>query len=201
MKKISLLPGLCIVLLFGCKKQISPLPVNVPKPETVLSQNYVQYIIHKGQQYCDQNIFKPGEYSELKFNAKFDSTAIYTTKEKENQYDINKLYGFSDNNSDHHKFSARFGWRWSDGALRLFGYIYNESVRTSKELGIVNIGSENVCSIKIEAGIYIFTLNNKADTLSRKSTKPNAVGYRLYPYFGGDEMAPHDINIWIKELP
>jgi hypothetical protein len=32
------------------------------------------------------------------------------------------------------------------------------------------------------------------------ATTPKGQGYQLYPYFGGDETAPHDINIWIKNL-
>lgn len=187
--------------MLSCKKEITSSIAKETIPASGTSKDYVQYTIHKGNQYCDENIYKPIEYSELKFSVKFDSSAVYATKESANQYDINKLYGFSDNNSYHHKFSARFGWRWSDGALRLFGYVYNDEVRSFKQIGIVNIGSENFCSIKIDTNIYIFTLNNKTDTLARKSTTSKALGYKLYPYFGGDEVAPHDINIWIKELP
>lgn len=109
----------------------------------------MHYIIHTGAQYCDENNFKSVTSTELKFNVKFYSSAIYTTVAPGNQYDINKLYGFSDNNADHHQFSARFGWRWSAGALQLFGYVYNEGVRRSKELGTITIGSENFCSIKV----------------------------------------------------
>lgn len=198
MKKISWLLCSYILLTMGCKKEEASLS---PDAQEFAGESYVQYIIHKGQQYCDENYFKAVAYSELKFKVKFDSSAIYTTSEPGNQYDINKLYGFSDNNSDHHQFSARFGWRWSDGALRLFGYVYNEGVRRSKELGAVSIGSENDCSIKVGEGAYTFTLNDKADTILRKSTTLQAVGYKLYPYFGGDETAPHDIKIWIKEMP
>ncbi len=201
MKNIHCLPGLCLILLLSCKKEISSLPGNTIKNEVDSSQNFIKYTINKGQQYCDQNIFKTVNYSELKFIVKFDSSAIYTTEDAGNQYDINKLYGFSDNDEDHHQFSARFGWRWSNGALRLFGYTYNNSLRSFKELGSVMIGAKNSCSIKVGDGMYIFTLNNKSDTLERKSATPQAVGYKLYPYFGGDEMAPHDIYIWIKDLP
>jgi hypothetical protein len=35
--------------------------------------------------------------------------------------------------------------------------------------------------------------------MPRKSTTIKAVGYKLYPYFGGDELAPHPVSIWIKE--
>ncbi|MEO5783498.1 MAG: hypothetical protein ABIQ07_09520 [Ginsengibacter sp.] len=36
-------------------------------------------------------------------------------------------------------------------------------------------------------------------SLPRTSTTAKAIGYKLYPYFGGDETAPHEIDIWIKE--
>ena len=91
---------------------------------------------------------------------KFDSSAIYNTSDPSNQYDINKLYGFSDNDSAHHLYSARFGWRWSDNALRIFAYVYNSGVRTSEELGTIQPGTENNCSIKVTDGHYIFCLNN-----------------------------------------
>lgn len=161
---------------------------------------FTLYSIKKGQQYCDQSTFFPVEYAELKFVVKFDSSAIYNSIDANNQYDINKLYGFSDNDSLHQVYSARFGWRWSDKALRIFAYVYNKGVRNSKELGTVAIGAENDCSIKVTGGHYIFSLNNHSDTLLRSATTHKGRGYRLYPYFGGDELAPHDITILIKEI-
>ena len=161
---------------------------------------YTKYIIAQGQQFCNDNAFVATSYSELKFIAKFDSSAIYSTKDPGNQDDINKLYGFSDNKTIHHNFSARFGWRWSNGALRLFGYIYNSSMIDSKELGIIAIGKENDCAIKVTSTSYQFFLNGKIDSLPRESSTVKAEGYKLYPYFGGDELAPHAINIFIKEL-
>jgi hypothetical protein len=166
---------------------------------TVAVTSFEKYTINQGQQYCDKNAFSQIRLSELKFTVRFDSSAIYQTIHPANQFDINKLYGFSDNNALHHDFSARFGWRWSDNALRLFAYVYNNGIQTNKELGTVAIGAENNCSIKVAADKYIFTLNGKADTMPRASTTAEAVGYKLYPYFGGDEFAPHTISIWIKE--
>jgi hypothetical protein len=160
---------------------------------------FEKYTIAQGQQYCDKNGYNAIQLSELKFTVKFDSSAIYQTIDPVNQLDINKLYGFSDNNALHHDFSARFGWRWSNNALRLFAYVYNNGVQANKELGTVAIGTENSCSIKVAGDKYIFTLNGKTDTMPRASTTANAVGYKLYPYFGGDEFAPHTISIWIKE--
>ena len=198
MKNILWLTGLAL-FLFSCTKE------NLPSLKSThggggTTMQFTKYTIRKGQNYCDGNSFTSTSYSELNFVAKFDSTAIYSTVNPDNQLDINKLYGFSDNNSLHQDFSARFGWRWSDNALRLFAYVYNNGVRASKELGIVKIGSENNCSIKVNPKSYVFTLNGIVDSLPRTSTTVKANGYKLYPYFGGDETAPHTIYIWIKEL-
>ncbi len=85
-------------------------------------------------------------------------------------------------------------------ALHLFGYIYNNGVRSSKELGKVAIGTENSCSIRVSDSSYVFTLNGNSQTMRRASKTVKAEGYKLFPYFGGDELAPHTIRIWIKEL-
>lgn len=159
---------------------------------------FTQYIIRQGEQFCQGNNYVAVETPELKFTVRFDSTAIYKTKDPVNQYDINKLYGFSDNNSDHHNYSARFGWRWSDNALRLFAYVYNKGVVTSTELTTVTIGSDIPCSIKIAGDKYIFSVNDMKVEMPRASITDQARGYRLYPYFGGDELAPHEIHVWIR---
>lgn len=199
MKNIFSVLSLCILLFSGCEKETLSSIENSDKDHSSLIP-FIQYTIRQGQQFCDKSTFAPVEYSELKFVVKFDSSAIYNTLNSSNQYDINKLYGFSDNDSAHHRYSARFGWRWSDQALRLFVYVYNSGIRTSKELGTIQIGTENNCSIKVTDGHYIFSLNNTTDTLLRSSTTDRGKGYKLYPYFGGDETAPHDINILIKEI-
>jgi len=36
--------------------------------------------------------------------------------------------------------------------------------------------------------------------MSRASTTTEAEGYKLFPYFGGDESAPHTISIWMQEF-
>ena len=70
---------------------------------------------------------------------------------------------------------------------------------SAKQLGTVAIGVENSCSIKIEGSNYIFSLNDSTTIVPRKSVTAQAEGYKLFPYFGGTEMAPHKISIWIKE--
>jgi len=201
MKKI-ILSALTMLLFSACQKdkEYTPGPTDTVAAPAPVVEPFTKYSIGAGQHYADNNINVRTSYTELRFIAKFDSSAIYTTSDPHNQYDINKLYGFADNNSFHHQFSARFGWRWSNNALRLFGYIYNDGVRNSKELGTVIIGAENTCAIKVTPDKYIFTLNGITDSMPRTSSAFRAEGYKLYPYFGGDEPAPHKITIFIKEL-
>lgn len=192
--------ALCCVLLLlcGCTKT-TDLSFLSDKLASARPRN-IQYTIKKGAHYADPTAYRPATFSELRFLVQFDSSAVYQTVSAENQYDINKLYGFSDNDSEHHLFSARFGWRWSDGALRLFAYVYNAGVLTWRELATINIGDSLECSIHVSGNEYIFYYGDRWVSMPRESTTPAAQGYMLYPYFGGDEPAPQDISINIIDL-
>jgi len=200
MKK-PILWGMAVLLLFtSCSKAVDAVAEKITNPPPVTAGGFTRYLIKKGQHNAEGNVYKPVEVSEMKFVVRFDSTAVYTSKTPSNQYDINKLYGFSDNSSDHHQFSARFGWRWSNNALRLFAYIYNNGTVLSKELRPVAIGSEIHCSIQVTGTSYLFTVDGITERFPRMAVTQKAKGYQLYPYFGGDEVAPHDINVFIKSL-
>lgn len=185
-----------VLFVYGCKK--ADPPQSTLSPATNDSTDFVKYTINAGEHYAVQKAYVPVETAELKFVVRFDSSAVYQSRSASNQADINKLYGFSDNGDDHHQYSARFGWRWSGGALRLFAYVYNEGKVVSEELGVVHIGAETECRINVTPDSYLFYCNKGVTALPRKSTTTAAKGYLLYPYFGGDETAPHEITIWIK---
>ena len=193
--------AVCLFMLSACQKNAAATLDPIPAPTAVSTNttDFIMYTINKGEHYVANNTYQPVESNEWKFVVKFDSTCIYTSGTAENQYDINKLYGFSDNNALHHAYSARFGWSWTHNALRLYGYVYNEGVMTSKELSVIPIGKEIFCTIKVDSNAYQFYIDKElAGELVRKATTPKARGYLLYPYFGGDEAAPHNVNIWIK---
>lgn len=193
MKKPVLLAAFALLLFCRCSK--SGVLENLST-----SPSFQEFIIPQGQHTATENPFKPVETSEVKFVVKFDSSAIYQTVNPGNQDDINKLWGFADNGGHHQHYSARFGWRWSHGTLRLFAYTYNNGIRETKELGAIGIGEEALCSIRIAGKQYIFTLNDKTETMHRQSSTEKGKGYQLYPYFGGDEIAPHEVKVWVKEL-
>ena len=205
MRKLCLFFCLCILL--ACTKQINrPEPTLVEEERTApgggrppKTTKYTVYTIRQGQHYCDQNSIKAVTTSEMKFMAKFDNSAIYQTILPENQYDINKLWGFSEG-FDNQYNSARIGWSWNEGALRLYAYSYNRGVRQYQEITPVTIGSEISCSIKIWGDAYIYTVNGVVVTQPRGLSTAQASGFQQYPYFGGDETAPHTISIQLKNL-
>ncbi len=193
-----------LVSLLGCQKENS---LEVSESPLI---GFTEYTIPKNKSYSvdSMSVIPVTGVSEMKFLFRFDASAIYTTVDPMNQYDINKLYGFADCVSfttlytiaPHHINSARFGWAWLNQSLRIYGYCYNDSVRISKELQTVAIGKTYAAGIKIFPGGYEFTIDNKKDTLSRICSSTSIIGYKLFPYFGGTETAPQEVHIWIKEL-
>jgi len=203
-KLIFLLAGLFFI---GCTKEINchdnsktvteeepTAKGGAPKPPS-----YTNFTIRQGQHYCDQNSLKSVRTSEMKFMAKFDNSAIYQTVIPENQYDINKLWGFSEGINNQYN-SARIGWSWNNNALRLYGYVYAKGVRHMQEITSVSIGTDITCSIQLAGNAYLFTVNSFSISLPRGVSTTQASGYQQYPYFGGDETAPHLITIMIKSL-
>lgn len=188
---------LIISSLGSCKKENPPVVSN-PTDTTTTDTGFVKYTIRQGQQYCDQNTLKLVSVSSMKFDVVFDSSAIYSTVDPNNQFDINKLYGFSEG-FNHQYNSARFGWRWSDDSLRLFGYVYNNGIRLSQEISSIVVGDTISCNIELQNTSYIFRAGQKQISIPRTATGAIASGYQLYPYFGGDETAPQLITIRIKE--
>jgi hypothetical protein len=189
----------CVLLLLAavaCSKKQTELPATKENPYA----GYTEYLIPAKQHYATSNSYQAIDKKELHFTAIFDSSCIYTTSKPENVYDINKLYGFSDCGSLHHENSARVGWLWNGKTIELYAYCYTNGIRKSALLGTALIGTPSELSISIQPNQYKFTYNETQTTLPRHCTSNNILGYKLYPYFGGDETAPHDIRVFIKEL-
>ncbi len=158
---------------------------------------YEMFRISKGDHYSTRKVMAL-QTNGMSFNAKFDESAIYTTLTEENQYDINKLMGFSDCNSMHHDNSARFGWRWADDQLEIFAYVYQNGQRITESLGTTEIGETRHYQLLIQDDHYVFSFGETTKKIKRGRTCNTGIYYMLFPYFGGDEPAPHDINIMIK---
>lgn len=135
----------------------------------------------------------------LKFIAIFDESAVYQTEISENQYDLNKLLGFADCNSHHHQNSARFAWRWLEEKLEIYAYAYVDGVRITVPIGNVAILEPVHYELSMTKEEYVFWVEG-FETVAIRRNAPCRRGmfYMLFPYFGGNEVAPQDITIRIK---
>jgi hypothetical protein len=135
------------------------------------------------------------------FSARFDETARYQLSER-NQGDINKLMGFADANSLHHENSIRFGWRYAveKDAIEIFAYAYNNKERDYQYMTDIKIGETATFQIMLTDNSYELSVNGEANTsMSRTSGAKVGIYYLLFPYFGGNEAAPHNINVFVQE--
>lgn len=197
--KTPILLMVLALLASSCKKDdiSSEAEQSVPAP---ISETFKTYTIQKGEHYCDETRLKQVTITNsISFNVRFDSSAIYKTITPANQEDINKLWGFSEGN-DHHQHSVRIGWAYARNALRLYGYVYADSIRYFKEINTIGLGENVKCQIKLTADGYELTAGSSSVTLPRAPKGTSTKGFQLYPYFGGDETAPHRIKIEIQEL-
>lgn len=144
-------------------------------------------------------IKKPSEYSA---KVKFDSSAMYQFG---TETDWNKLLGVAyveGLNNPVHNESARWVWRWNQGFLQLSPYCYVDGKIVKNKIVITrNINTYIDLSIKIDYskkeykfyvdGVLIYTQVFIHD-------KNRA--YILFPYFGGNHVAPHDIRIIFRDM-
>lgn len=223
-RTIALGTAALVIALTSCEKaavgtakdetsNLQPESVNIPPQEEIGAESilktaakststtsYTTYLIRKGNNFSDQTGFRSVTVNgTMSFMARFDQSAVYTTVDPVNQYDINKLWGFSEGLSNSYN-SARVGWAYNEGALRLYGYVYAKGKRHSAEITTVPIGTDITCSIRLSGSSYVITANGKSVTLPRGTTSTRASGLQQYPYFGGDERAPQDIRIQVRPI-
>ena len=166
---------------------------------------YQTFTIQKGGHYCSPTLAEITSKNELIFKVVFDSSCVYKNIDTTNQKDINKLYGFSDCNTDHLTNSARIGWRWylnemQKYELQLMAFVHiNGVIQPDVKIAVAEIGTVLNCRITCLPGKYQFEVNGSVAEMIRPCAA-RTIAYKLYPYFGGDETAPHRIRIFIDEL-
>lgn len=135
------------------------------------------------------------------FECKFDENCIYSIPDND-KYDINKLYGFS-TSYFHHVQSARVGWRCLDGEIiQLLTYCYDNSVRIPEILiDEVKVNTIFKFTISVEDDHFAFIYecgDIQKVVMVKKSQKSWTFKYTLFSYFGGNKVAPHNMNIYLK---
>lgn len=139
----------------------------------------------------------------FKWKVKLTESCRYDLKSAD-QLDTNKLIGIG-YLLRHHTDSARFGWRYdgASGQIELLAYCYVSGRRSIKPLCFVEIGKEYDLYLKVLSTCYYFEVKERGglavlgfqwiDHFHNKRLK-----YGLWPYFGGDQVAPHEMKIQIE---
>lgn len=128
----------------------------------------------------------------MRFKAKFYPNCIYTPQRVPEQ--ISKLSGIS--YGLHHNCSARVGWRSDGSRIEVLSYVYTaHGQRSSQSLGFIGVDEWHEFKIR-RVGTTVFLNMDNGQIQSFTLFKPRKIGYRLYPYFGGEIPAPHEM--WIE---
>ena len=185
------------VLILSCSKKEN-LGTEIPHPP--IPQGFKEYFIAKGNHYSDQSGQVTLNSPRIKCQIIFDSSAIYQNSDVNNQLDVNKLIGFSDCGAGHQENSARLGWNWNGEKVVIYAYAYSGLQRIIYPIDSVKIGQIFSCSVEAIEGFYHFSVEGSKYSIPRYCSGYSGASYKLFPYFGGDEAAPHDIRILIREL-
>ncbi|MBL0745824.1 hypothetical protein [Chryseolinea lacunae] len=163
-------------------------------------QLFETFVIRAGDHYATGRHAESLQWNVLRFEASFDQTAIYQFDDAGFQDSKNKLMGFSDCNSLHHQNSARFAWQWYHDQLEIYAYCYVNGQRQEAFMGVVQPGEIQRYEIEITNHDYVFRFSDKEVHIARGSTCSVGVYQLLWPYFGGQMPAPHDVSIRIRRF-
>jgi len=99
------------------------------------------------------------------------------------------------------KYSVRSGWRYLNEQLELCWLRHEEGRHSSATIRTIEPNTVYSAMIDITTFYYVIVINSDTTMVRRRPEGYWGLirRYYLYPYFGGNEYAPHDITIKIKE--
>lgn len=190
--KLKYIPIL-LLGLFSCNKENA--------------DGYRVYTIDRGDHYSDGPIDKlfgnDNRADSWEWEVIFESSCIYSESDlfnPSNYLDVNKLIGFSDCDRHHSQYSCRVGWRASGDSIELLIYKRDDNNIEFKSLKKVYPDQIVNVTLDFKDTIYTSCIDGICDTLVRPCPDWSGRKYSLFPFFGGQETAPHKMKILIKEI-
>lgn len=112
----------------------------------------------------------------------------------EDQKDWNKLFGVGFF-PHHHKKSYRFAWRYDPeyDVIQIGAYWYIDGERRASVIDVVGINKPVKLMLDYDGDVALWRVNGNV-CWAILGDWP-CIGYKLGPYFGGNQTAPHDIII------
>jgi hypothetical protein len=132
----------------------------------------------------------------LRFKAKFYPNCTYKPQREPEQ--ISKLYGIS--YGQHHDCSARIGWRSNGTRIEVLSYVYTaHEQRSFQHMAFIDVQEWHEYTIRRKGKTVSLSMDgNPAHQFQLLA--PAKIGYRLFPYFGGEFPAPHEMWIEVEVL-
>ena len=182
-----------LLSLFSCNKENA--------------DGYRVYTIDRGDHYSDGPIDKlfgnNNRADSWEWEVIFEPSCIYSESDlfnPLNYLDVNKLIGFSDCDRHHSQYSCRVGWRASGDSIELLIYKRDDNNIEFKSLKKVYPDQIVNVTLDFKDTIYTSCIDGICDTLVRPCPNWSGRKYSLFPFFGGQETAPHKMKILIKEI-
>ncbi len=141
---------------------------------------------------------------QLVYKVRFTQSCRYDLV-NDDQLDTNKLFGVG-YLPHHHTDSARYGWRYNkdSGQIELLLYCYVNKIRSIILLASCKIGKEYILFLNVNKDNYNFKVIDESGQriggYALAFYHHKKLQYRLGPYFGGNQVAPHEIKIELKRL-
>jgi len=146
-------------------------------------------------------VFYYFKMKDINVKVKFDESCLYEPFDEE--HDINKLWGIGF--VYHHKNSARFGWRAMGKIIEIHTYCYVDGKRVSEKLIECQPNEWLELDLDVFKDRYQFKAKNIDGERALKNIEKGKTSflqlftYKLFPYFGGNNPAPHNMGITIIE--
>ena len=151
----------------------------------------MRYIIKKGKHFANFTWNRLFPFTGKKVSGSFIFSEECLVQGEKSGW--NKLTGISSINN--HKNSGRLVWMSNGAKIRIAGYVYNDGVRSEREIIKVDTDRVYSYSVRYSNGYWIFTVDHKEITMSGK------LGwwkFRQYPFFGGVSVAPVTMKLWLN---
>jgi hypothetical protein len=166
------------------------------------------YLIKKGNHYASMSFFE--KIGAIGWNIRTLSVKFVFRKEcwwapprNQDDHDLNKLAGIGFG-TNHHQNSVRLAWVpdfENEGMIQVYGYTYDEKTEGQKLtmtfIKSVRVLETNTGKIESRDGVYYITVNDVTIRMDNVNPDPNLC-FRLFPYFGGNNTAPHDMTVELE---
>ncbi len=154
------------------------------------------YNIKEGNHYADFTFPKFEMECKLEVLVYLNKSLEYLFANKDS-FDTNKLIGISET-INHHKTSLRLGWRFASiGHIELMAYIYDGGIRKIRSLGFKKSDDIFDLKLKITSKSFKIDMDGVSILSEPRCSKKGFIWWPhriLRPYFGGQNVAPHDIK-------